>query len=113
MSLSALWGKQLPVPLGDDFDGAAGHFYGGLIVNRVRRHWYWRPLFLRWPRNSPGIERNVKSRLLLRKPGLSQRSQQESGERVSFLRLDLSLEIFVLPPQYSCTPVLLYSCTPA
>ena len=32
--------KQLPVPLGDNFDGAIGHFYGGLIVNRVRRHWY-------------------------------------------------------------------------
>jgi len=28
------------VPLGDHFDGAIGHFYGGLIVNRVRRHWY-------------------------------------------------------------------------
>ena len=28
------------MPLGDDFDGAVGHFYGGLIVNRVRRHWY-------------------------------------------------------------------------
>jgi hypothetical protein len=26
------------VPLGDDFDGAVGHFDGGLIVNRVARH---------------------------------------------------------------------------
>jgi hypothetical protein len=33
-------GKQLPVPLGDAFDGAVGHFNGGLIVNRVRGHWY-------------------------------------------------------------------------
>ena len=33
-------GKQLPVPLGDDFDGAVDHFDGGLIVDRVRRHWY-------------------------------------------------------------------------
>ena len=31
-------GKQLPVPLGDDFDAAVDHFYGGLIVDRVRRH---------------------------------------------------------------------------
>ena len=31
-------GKQLPVPLGDDFDGAVDHLDGGLIVNRVRRH---------------------------------------------------------------------------
>jgi Transposase IS66 family len=28
------------VPLGDDFDGAVDHVYRGLIVNRVRRHWY-------------------------------------------------------------------------
>jgi len=35
LSLSVLGVKQLPVPLGDDFDGAVGHFYGGLIVNRV------------------------------------------------------------------------------
>jgi hypothetical protein len=35
--LSVSWGKQLPVLLGDDFDGAVDHFYGGLIVNRVRR----------------------------------------------------------------------------
>ena len=33
-----LGGKQLPVPLGDDLDGAVGHFDGGLIVNRVPRH---------------------------------------------------------------------------
>jgi hypothetical protein len=31
--------KQLPVPLGDDFDGAVAHFDGGLIVNRIRRIW--------------------------------------------------------------------------
>src|SRR5487761_211335 len=34
----ALVCKPFPVPLGDDFDGAVGHFYGGLIVNRVCRH---------------------------------------------------------------------------
>src|SRR6266496_2664941 len=33
-------GEQLPVPLGDDFDGAVDDLYGGLIVNRVRRYWY-------------------------------------------------------------------------
>jgi hypothetical protein len=33
-----LGGKQLPAPLGDDFDGAIGHFDGGLIVDRVRWH---------------------------------------------------------------------------
>jgi hypothetical protein len=33
-----LEGKQLPVPLGDDFDGAVSHLYGGLVINRVRRH---------------------------------------------------------------------------
>src|SRR6266542_1219817 len=32
--------EQLPVPLGDDFDGAVDDFYRGLIVNRVRRYWY-------------------------------------------------------------------------
>ena len=31
-------GKQLPVPLGDDLDGAVDDCDGGLIVNRVRRH---------------------------------------------------------------------------
>src|SRR5262245_26981407 len=30
-------GKQPPVALGDDLDGAVGHLYGGLIVDRVRR----------------------------------------------------------------------------
>jgi hypothetical protein len=30
--------KQLPVPLGDDFDVAARHFDGGLIIDRVYRH---------------------------------------------------------------------------
>src|SRR6187549_982335 len=30
-------GNQLPVPLGDDFDGVVGHFDGGLVVDRVRR----------------------------------------------------------------------------
>jgi len=39
LNLLVLGRKQLPVPLGDDFDGAVGHFYGRLIVNRVRRHW--------------------------------------------------------------------------
>src|SRR5438874_12745443 len=34
------WGEQLPVPLGDDVDGAVDHLDGGLIVNRVRRYWY-------------------------------------------------------------------------
>ena len=38
LSISALGGKQLPVPLGDDFDGAVGHLDGGLIVNCVHRH---------------------------------------------------------------------------
>src|SRR5204863_8593975 len=33
-------GEQLPVPLGDHLDGAVGHLYGGLIVDRVRRSWY-------------------------------------------------------------------------
>src|SRR5437763_7048675 len=28
-------GKQLPVPLGDDFDGAVDDFDGGLIVDRI------------------------------------------------------------------------------
>ena len=37
LSLSVLGDKQLPVPLGDDFDGAVGHFDGGLIVDRVCR----------------------------------------------------------------------------
>ena len=40
LRLSVLGVKQLPVPLRNDFDGAVGHFYGGLIVNRVRRYWY-------------------------------------------------------------------------
>src|SRR5258708_36757872 len=31
-------GEKLPVPLGDDFDAAVGHFDGGLIVHGVRRH---------------------------------------------------------------------------
>src|SRR5881227_1330008 len=30
-------GKQLPVPLGDDFDGAVDYFDGGLVVDRIRR----------------------------------------------------------------------------
>src|SRR5438067_10004052 len=30
-------GKQLPVPLGDDFDGAVDDFDGGLVVDRIRR----------------------------------------------------------------------------
>jgi hypothetical protein len=47
LSLSILGCKQLPAPLGDDFDGAVGHFYGGLIVNRVRRHWQPRSPFFR------------------------------------------------------------------
>src|SRR5919106_2761529 len=34
------WGKQLPVPLGDDFDGVVDHLYCGLIVDRVCGHWY-------------------------------------------------------------------------
>jgi hypothetical protein len=29
------WSKQLPVPLGDDFDGVVDHFDGGLVVNCV------------------------------------------------------------------------------
>src|SRR5947209_17817656 len=33
-------GKQLPVPLGDDFGGTVNHLDGGLIVDRVRRDWY-------------------------------------------------------------------------
>jgi hypothetical protein len=37
-AVSVLGGKQLPVPLGNDFDGAVSHFDGGLIVDRVR--WY-------------------------------------------------------------------------
>jgi hypothetical protein len=40
LRISALAGKELPVALGDDFDIAVGHFYGGLIVKRVHRHWY-------------------------------------------------------------------------
>jgi hypothetical protein len=32
-------GKELPVPLGNNFDIAVGHFYSGLIVKRVHRHW--------------------------------------------------------------------------
>src|SRR4029077_11839298 len=39
LSVSVLGGEQLPVPLGDDFGGAVGHFEGGLIVNRIRRMW--------------------------------------------------------------------------
>src|SRR5262249_2022167 len=35
-----LGGKQLPVPLGDDLDGAVDHFDGGLIVDRVSRYCY-------------------------------------------------------------------------
>src|SRR5437763_6999354 len=37
---ATLWrpyGEQLPVPLGDDFDGTVGHFDGGLVVDRVPR----------------------------------------------------------------------------
>ena len=33
-----LLGKQLPVPLGNDFDGAIGHLHRSLIVDRVRWH---------------------------------------------------------------------------
>jgi hypothetical protein len=35
--LACYWARveQLPLPLGDDFDGAVDHAYGGLIVNRV------------------------------------------------------------------------------
>lgn len=33
-------GKQLPLSLGDDFNGAIGHFDGSLIVNRIGRHGY-------------------------------------------------------------------------
>jgi hypothetical protein len=40
-----LGGKELPVPLRDHFDGAAGHFYGGLVINRIRRRWYARGHF--------------------------------------------------------------------
>src|SRR5205809_8018436 len=29
-------GEQLPVPLGNDFDGAVGHLDGGLVVDRIR-----------------------------------------------------------------------------
>jgi hypothetical protein len=36
---STLGGNQLPMPLGDDFDGVVGHLHGGLIVNRVCRPW--------------------------------------------------------------------------
>ena len=35
---SLLLGKQLPVPLGNDFDDAIGHLHRGLIVDRVRWH---------------------------------------------------------------------------
>src|ERR1700683_1169970 len=46
LSLSVLGGKQLPVSLGDDFDGAVGYLDGGLVVDRVRRRRYPRgPLF--------------------------------------------------------------------
>src|SRR5205809_521142 len=38
--LSVLRGEQFPMPLGNDFDGAVGHFDGGLIVDRVCGHWY-------------------------------------------------------------------------
>src|SRR5215207_829310 len=38
--LTVLGGEQLPVSLGDDFDGAVGDLYGCLIVNRIRRYWY-------------------------------------------------------------------------
>src|SRR5207248_11141823 len=30
-------GKQLPAPLGDDFDGTVDDFDGGLVVDRIRR----------------------------------------------------------------------------
>src|SRR5579883_3551725 len=30
--------KQLPLPLGDDFDRAVNDLYSGLIVNRIRWH---------------------------------------------------------------------------
>jgi len=33
--ISDIRGKQLPVSLGDDFDGVVGHFDGGVIVNRI------------------------------------------------------------------------------
>jgi non-ribosomal peptide synthetase component E (peptide arylation enzyme) len=35
---AVLGGKQLPVPLGDDLDGAVGHLHRGLIIDRVRWH---------------------------------------------------------------------------
>jgi hypothetical protein len=38
LSLLVPGGKELPVPLGDDFDGTIGQFDGGLIVDRVARH---------------------------------------------------------------------------
>src|SRR6185437_529342 len=33
--------KELPVPLGDDFDLTVGHFDRALIVDCVRRGWYF------------------------------------------------------------------------
>ena len=61
-----LGSKQLPVTLGDDFDFAIDHFYGGLIVNQVRWHRHADGPFQRGPgyclagRDYPGagISRN-------------------------------------------------------
>ena len=38
LSHSALAAEELPVPFGDHFDAAIGHFDGGVIVDRIRRH---------------------------------------------------------------------------
>ena len=69
LSLSILGGKQLPVPLGNYSDGAAGHFYGGLIVYCVRRRWY------------PGGQSFQVGQGILRKPLVIQvRTQREINQ---------------------------------
>ena len=35
------WVKQFPVAFGDDLDSTVDHFDRGLIVDRVRRDWYF------------------------------------------------------------------------
>ena len=46
-------GYQLPMPLGDDFDGVVGHFHGGLIANRADYGRFLRRL--RTPPCSPSL----------------------------------------------------------
>jgi len=46
-SLSVLGGKQLPVPLGDDFDVAVGHLDRGLVVDRLSPAFRFRALGMR------------------------------------------------------------------